>query len=64
MSQKATSKTCLQEEELKTRNQELETKTNNLTQQIQDMTTNWNELNIKSVNLVSLAGETLSAQLL
>ncbi|KAI9520197.1 hypothetical protein NQZ68_020096 [Dissostichus eleginoides] len=33
-------------EELKTRNQELETKTNNLTQQIQDMTTNWNELNI------------------
>ncbi|KAI9520209.1 hypothetical protein NQZ68_020108 [Dissostichus eleginoides] len=33
-------------EELKTRNQELETKTNNLTQQIQDMTTNWNELNV------------------
>ncbi|KAK1895077.1 CMRF35-like molecule 5 [Dissostichus eleginoides] len=33
-------------EELKTGNQELETKTNNLTQQIQDMTTNWNELNV------------------
>ncbi|KAF3839113.1 hypothetical protein F7725_017830 [Dissostichus mawsoni] len=33
-------------QELKTRNHELETKTKNLTQQIQDMTTNWNVLSI------------------
>ncbi|KAJ4921279.1 hypothetical protein JOQ06_026223 [Pogonophryne albipinna] len=33
-------------QELETQNQELETRENNLTQKIQDMTTNWNELNV------------------
>ncbi|KAJ4921280.1 hypothetical protein JOQ06_026224 [Pogonophryne albipinna] len=32
--------------ELETQNQELETEKKNLTQKIQDMTTNWNELNV------------------